>query len=1007
MAGMSDLVFDIFAIDRASAVFTRVGDSADATAARVKRGNAVMSTAMLGAGAVALGLGVKSIEMAANFDASMTRLTTTAGESQAGMKVVSAGILDMAGKVGYTAQQLATAMYQVESGGFHGAKALDVLKVAAQGARVEGANVTDVAHALGGALNDYAGTTLTAVEATNAMTAAVGHGMMTFQDLAEAMPKIGARAAAARVTFAEMTAALGTMTRDGLPATVAATYLGQTIGQLAAPTARARIEMKGLGIDSTKVAQTITSGSGHGLGDALQMLYDGIQKHLVGGGLVSVDTFKKMSKSTTDYQQVLAKLPPNLQTNIQALATMAGGVKAFQGVLMLGGQHASQYADTLAAVNGQITKGGKDVAGFADVQKNLATQWADLKGAASALGVELGNSLMPIALDVTHAFQDFFGFLRDHKDTVVAVGEVVGILAADIIIAKTALTLFTVAEAAWAAATTVATWVGLAAGITSVGDALAAVSLAWEASPMGVMATVIGGVALAGYGLYKMFGDTGPAKVNQKAIDALAFSYNNLTGAIKASGLAKVRDDLNKMKVDHIGAFGTGPSGNAYAAAAALGIQQRTLDIALAQGGPAAAALNAQLERFAHNGGGLSVVAQELIGVLQTESGVIGANAAAYRQATAEQNIFNGGLKGIKGSADLANAPLLNNAHQVGELARKYGWSTKQIAQVLQTELVPATVDSVQKAEKALGQLPAAVTTLGPQLNVSMSTLGQLADAGFANGLTIALPAVTNAASLVADRAVNKMREVLQVHSPSKKTQQIGEYVVDGLVVGMTRSQHLAEVAAKQIATAMHKSLMQGLEVEKLQLGFDLSAAQASLSKINGQISAATTWADSFKDNVFTQNLGVAATTYRTKNGIQYAMTGSGVDAGSTIAAMIAYEKTQASKNTGLDLDVQKLRKLGLSAGLIAQMQQGGDSAIPEIHALASATAAQIQQMNALFNSSTAHLQDAGAYATTGMSLHALHQEQHNDARQVANIKKALNGLKLQIANDGHALRIT
>lgn len=1122
MSGMSEsLAFDIFAIDRASAVFTRVGAAADGTAAKVDKGSAVMGTALLTAGSAALALGVKSVAMAASFDASITRLTTTAGESPKALGMVSQGILDMAGHVGYSAQELATAMYQVESGGFHGAAALKVLSDAAQGARVEGANVTDVAHALSGALNDYRGTSLTATEATNAMTAAVGHGMMTFQDLAEAMPKVGARAAAAKVTFAEMTAAVGTMTKDGLPAAVAATYLGQSIGQLAAPSAKAQAEMRGLGINSTELAATLTSGSGHGLGDALKMLYDGIQRHLVGGGLVSVDTFRKMSKSTTDYQKVLADLPPTIQTQVQALANASGGVRSFQGVLMLGGQHAGQYAETLKGVNDQIHKGGTEIAGFSEVQKNLATQWADLKGSASALGVEIGNDLMPAALDVTHTFQDLIGFLQDNKGTVEAVGITAASVAGALVLWKVAALGVAAAEsvaglasAEFATSEAAVTW-GLVTATFAADGAAAGFEMlgaAMEATPIGLIAAAVGGLSFGLFELGKaLFGAEKPSaavrdlqgilntKFNEgigplKSLNVQAFNYADALGNV--GGQLKIVNAQQAMMDALRGAKAVDPHThmNALDAASTLGIPEMQLAKMLSgQARGSLADLQQQYDHLKNSTNGYLTSSKELAAKALDELGRAntaalnaragGQRAAATLRAQAavdkaaadnQMSLYQAQNKSAqsmltilaatkastisiqdhnaattnqiiqtaiqKGSLD-GLARSMGNGFTVGEeLARSMQYVTDnaaanktnidnligtfsrwhmtsgEVKQALAdlgltgTELGNKVTAGMTVAEKSLWTIVPTVTAIGPQLQSATTNLGNMADQGLAAGLVLNIPAVTSAASLVADRAVNKMNEVLQVHSPSRRTQQIGQYVVDGLVVGMTRGQHLAEEAANQIAAAMHKSLMQGLRVEELQLGFDLTAAQAAASKANAQVQAATSWADGFKSNVFTQGFtgtGGAGSSSYTSGGVAFTLTGGPGGSGGIVQQMLAYEKQQATKNTGLFHDISRLRKLGLSAGLIAQMQQGGDSGISEIQALATATKAEIQQMNSLYAQSNNALMNAGAEAVAGKSMKQLQTYAQRRADTVADIKKAIQGVKLEIADGGKYVRIT
>jgi TP901 family phage tail tape measure protein len=420
MAGR-ELIFDIFAIDRASAVFRRVAGEAEGSASTVAGAGRIMAGSFLATG-VALGaIAYESIKTSAEMQTAMGRLVSTAGETKAGVQVVWSGIDTLAGQVGFSVTKLGEAMYYAESGGYHAADAMTVLAAAAKGAKVENADVTEVTHAVTGAMRDYGMSASQAAEVTNAMTTAVGHGMMTFNDLAEAFPHVGARAKAANVTLEETLSAISRMTADGLPASVAATYLGQTIGQLAAPSSKARTEMRGLGIDATHLSQTLTSGSGHGLGDAITILYKGITDHLSPAGLVAVETFKKSAGSASNFQSMLANLPPSMQTTVQALATMGGGVKSFQGLVMLGQDGLKGYKGTLADVNKAAHTAGQTINGFAEQQATLNGKIGDFKGAMSGLADQLGKQLTPAATWLMGNLADLATWLSKKLPAAIAV----------------------------------------------------------------------------------------------------------------------------------------------------------------------------------------------------------------------------------------------------------------------------------------------------------------------------------------------------------------------------------------------------------------------------------------------------------------------------------------------------------------------------------------------------------------------------------------------------------
>lgn len=1029
-----DLVFDIFAIDRASAVFSRVGAEADGMGAKVSKGSKMAGDALLVAGSVAVGLGIKSVMMAAQFDSSITRLGTTAGESKAHLGMVSQGILDMAGKVGWSAQSLATAMYQVESGGYHGAAALLVLKDAAQAARIEGSNVTDVAHALTGALNDYRGTTLTAAEATNAMTAAVGSGMMTFNDLAEAMPKIGARAAATHVTFEEMLAALGTMTKDGLPAANAATYLGQTIGQLAAPTAKARTEMKGLGINATAVAQTITSGSGHGLSDAIEMLYKGIQNHLVGGGLISVDTFKKMASSTTAYQQVLAKLPPALQTPIQALATMAGGVRSFQGILMLGGQHAQQYADTLDAVTAQVKKGGDQIAGFSDVQKTLAFQAEAAKASLSALGVEIGQKLTPLASDALGVFSGFIGFLSSHQQVVidfgigaVAVGSAllawkaaaIGVAAAEAI-ATGVTTAFGISDAilnVQLAATAFATE-GAASGFAFLGAAM-------EATPIGMIALGLAGVAVGVVALIHAFDSSGPAiKVNQAEIDGLKLSYDHLTGSIQATGAAQIKQNLQSTNVSGT-VYGPGRGGgqraihqdygNAIQAAHDLGIQESALQLALMGNRHEMDFVTSSLEKMAHGNSTTAAEARGLLSALHLNQQAIVQSGEAQMQATNQAALLGNSLAKIPGYYDMVNHATSLNASMLAGLAEKYGWSSKQIATVLNTVMVPGGKAAVDAMIAQLDRMPVKLQGEAANALASGQQIGNNLGAGVTQGIGWNLGGVISSAVNLVDQALKAAKNHIKSKSPSQKTRdEIGIPFAQGIAVGMDSMHGYVAASSRRLVTAAHKAAMTEMHVDQVELNAQLTADNSQLSKVNQQIAAAEAWGKAFEGNVFSASLTLPNTSTKMMvNGTPVTITGTGqgITASSSptqvFAAMMAYQTAQAKQAKVLSGDIAHLRKEGISAAVLAQMQASGVSGVQEISALAHATKQQVAAFDRLVAATQGSLDNTGALATSGHTMATLQAEKNRDAREVANIKRALHGLKLTIANGGATLRPT
>jgi TP901 family phage tail tape measure protein len=559
------IIFDILAIDSASPTFSKVGMAAGTMGSKVQSAGAYASKGFLVAGVAAAALGIKSIKMAGDFDAAIVRLETTAGESHAALGQVSKGLLDMAGKVGFTAQELATGMYTVESAGYHGAAGLQVMSAASKGARVEGANLTTVVDAVSSLLVDYHLKADQSARVTNILTAAVGHGKTTFEQMAGALPNVAAAGATAKISMAELASAIATMTMHGTDASKAGTYLRQVIGQLEAPSAKARTVMKGLGIDANQLGLTLSSGSGHGLADAIKMVDDAIATHLTPAGLVAINTFRNSKNATSAYQKVLADLPPSLTTSFGALTQMVGGVKSLQGFLQLGGENLKTYKSNVKAVRDQVKAGGTDVEGFAQQQATLNGKLNDAKGATSALAVEIGHNLTPAAMAVVGAFATFATTLQghDHAVTVAVVG--LSALAAAVMVVKVATAAAAVTTALLGGAE-VTLALRMAATALVTGDltgAMAAMSMAMDANPVGLVIIAIAALAAGLIIAYKK-SDTFRAVVTaafHAVATAGAWMWNNVLQPafrLLLSAIAFVMEGWSRMlgALGHIPGFG-------------------------------------------------------------------------------------------------------------------------------------------------------------------------------------------------------------------------------------------------------------------------------------------------------------------------------------------------------------------------------------------------------------------------------------------------------------------
>ena len=504
--GLPKLFLEVIGVSgSANAMLRGVGRdvtvAAETTGTASKKMNAVAGAALLGVAAAATYVGEKSVRMAADFQQQMTRIQTGAGEYQANMKMVSAGVLAMAGQVGQSTQQLTSALYTVESAGYHGADALTVLRTAAMGAKVGNADLATVADAVTTSLNAYHLGASHAAEVTNALIAAEGQGKTNMEALAGSLATVLPIASAAHVGLNEVLAAMSTMTAEGTPAADAATYLRQTIGQLENPSGKAAQEMKSLGLSTVQVSQNLGK---NGLASTLTMLTDAIKSKMGPAGTVLIEHLQKAAKNTTAFQKVLASLPPAQQTYVGALATMVGGTKSMQAALELTGDNMHVFVNNTKIISEHVKAGGKTIEGWALVQKNFNQRLAEAKGTVEALGIRLGNILLPAAQKVLTTTMDLVSWFTRHKtvtkDLGIALAGIAGIMAL-IKIRQAAIIAQTKVQLAIEKAQVV--WQKTAAAATKVWTAAQwLLNVAMDANPIGLIILAI--VALAA-GIYLLW----------------------------------------------------------------------------------------------------------------------------------------------------------------------------------------------------------------------------------------------------------------------------------------------------------------------------------------------------------------------------------------------------------------------------------------------------------------------------------------------------------------------
>jgi TP901 family phage tail tape measure protein len=364
VASASSLTFRLFGEDvSASRTLDRVGAEAEGLSGKFGRLGAAGGAALAGIAVAAGAVGAASVKMAMDFDQQMARLQTQAHVPAAAIKGLSDQVLNLAGQVGIGPTSLAEALYHVESSfastGISGQKAMDILRAAAEGARIGGSNLVDTQNALDAAVVSGIKGITNYQQAMGALNATVGAGDMSMQDLADAMGT-GVLAVVKNygVTLNDASAALATFGDNNIRGADAGTALRMAVQSLAVPAQKGAALLGDIGLNAHSLAVDMQQG---GLNQALQDL----NKHMTDAGITG--------------------------SKVGDFLTESFGKKAGVGLALLIGQF-----DRFESKYAEADKGAKQFAqDWRAQQQQFSQVLHQLEAGAEAVGVRIGNFLIP------------------------------------------------------------------------------------------------------------------------------------------------------------------------------------------------------------------------------------------------------------------------------------------------------------------------------------------------------------------------------------------------------------------------------------------------------------------------------------------------------------------------------------------------------------------------------------------------------------------------------------
>jgi TP901 family phage tail tape measure protein len=308
-------------------------------------------------------IGGASIKLAADFETSFGKIQGLVGVAASDIDTLRDAALRLGPQFGRSANEAAEALFFITSAGLRGQSAIDALQSSLKASAAGLGDTATIADLVTSSVNAYGEATLSASAATDVLTNAVRLGKLQPEELAGSMGQVLPIASAMGIRFDEVGAAFAAMSRTGTNASIAATQLRGILSQLLSPTAQSAKALESVGLSA-----------------------EGIRKQLRERGLLS--TLQTLVEAFGD--------------NAAATEAVFGNIRALSGVVDLMGSNVeatTQIFDDMTRSVGVTDQAYNAIADTAS--QKFAVGLAELKSA----GIEIGQTLLPVALDLVQAFR--------------------------------------------------------------------------------------------------------------------------------------------------------------------------------------------------------------------------------------------------------------------------------------------------------------------------------------------------------------------------------------------------------------------------------------------------------------------------------------------------------------------------------------------------------------------------------------------------------------------------
>lgn len=300
-----------------------------------------------------IAIGTAATKMSHEFGDAMTRISALVGISRDQVQAWKKDVMSLSGATGKAPKELAEALYFITSSGIETSQAMEVLSLSSKAAAVGLGETQKVADALTSVLNAYRGTSLTAAQATDILVATVREGKAEADAIAGSIGHVAAIAAEMGVSFNDVGASIGALTRVGLDSAESVTALKRILSTLLDPTKQAVKVLDAFGLSAADLRKEA-------------------QNNLIG---------------------TLLHMKSAFGNNAEAMADVFGSMKGLTGVLSLTGNQAKEVVDIFESLRN--TSGDLNTA-FEEASQTSGFKMRKALAELQAAAIDLGDAMEPI-----------------------------------------------------------------------------------------------------------------------------------------------------------------------------------------------------------------------------------------------------------------------------------------------------------------------------------------------------------------------------------------------------------------------------------------------------------------------------------------------------------------------------------------------------------------------------------------------------------------------------------